>query len=173
MLKYYGIRDKELSLCILVVSSDIFCERLSDALYSCSKKQGIYKLVTYVSKRVQDVLNVNSYSHVDFVVFGIDTRNRYCVKEVEEDIMLMSTAFTLGRMCFVHDNSIKPFEMAVNFNRIRDLQRKYGGYVLAGSVANEAKCSYLAERILKLLSTVTGVYSGIPYIGCPGKKVEQ
>jgi hypothetical protein len=173
MLKNYGIRDKELSLSILVVSSDIFCEKLSDALYSCTKKRGMYKLVINVCKRVQDVLNVASNPHVDFIVFGIDVRNRGCLKEVEEDIMMISTAFTLGRVCFVHDNSIKPVEMVVNYNDIWDLQHKYGGHVLPGTVANEPKCLYLAERILKLLSTVTGVFSGVPYIGCPGKNVEQ
>jgi hypothetical protein len=173
MLKSYGIRDKELSLCILVVSSDIFCEKLSDALYTSAKKQGMYKPIIYVCKRVQDVLNATSNPHVDFIVFGIDTRSRGCLKEVEEDITVLSTAFTLGRVCFVHDNDIKPLEMAVNYNDVFDLQRKYGGHMLAGCVANEPKCLYLAQRILKLLVAVTGVYSGIPYIGCAGKNTEQ
>lgn len=170
MLKSYGTRDKELCLSVLVVSSDIFCEKLSDALYSCAK-QGTYKLIIHVCKRVHDVLNVASHPQVDFIVFGIDTRERDCIKEVEEDIMLLSTAFTLGRLCIVHDNDTKPMEMTVSLNDVRDLERKYGGYVLAGSVASEAKCLYLAKRVLKLVSAVTGVCSGIPYIVCPRKNV--
>jgi len=172
MLKSYGNRDGELCLCILLVSSDIFCEKLTDALYSCTKKQGIYKLLIHVCRRVQDVLSVASNLHVDFIVFGIDTRYRGCLEEVEKDIMLSSTAFTLGRMCFVYDNGIKPREMAVNYNDMWDLRTRYGGHVLPGSVANEAKCLYLAERIMKLVTTVSGVHSGIPYIECPGKIAE-
>jgi hypothetical protein len=169
----YGIRDEELRLCILVVSSDVVCEKLSDALYSCSKKQGRYKLLIHECRRVQDVINVAVNPRVDFIVFGIDTRVGSCLQEVEEDIKVSSTAFTLGRMCFVHDDGINPFEMSVSYNDIWDLQRKYGGYVLAGSVANEAKCIYLAQRILKLISTVSGVNSGLPYVWCPGLNVEQ
>jgi hypothetical protein len=169
----YGIRDEELSLCILVVSSDAFCEKVSDALYSCSKKQGRFKLLIHECRRVQDVINVAIKPRVDFIVFGIDTRVGSCLEEVEEDIKVSSNAFTLGRMCFVHDDGIKLFEMSVSYNDIWDLQSKYGGYVLAGSVESESKCLYLAERILKLISTVSGVNSGLPYIWCPGFNVEQ
>jgi hypothetical protein len=164
MLKSYGIRDEELSLCILVVSSNTFGEKLSDALYSCSRKQRMYKLLIHMCGRVQDVLNVSSNPHVDFIVFEIDTRYRCCLEDVEKDIMLSSTSFTLGRMCFVHDDKIKPLEMAVDYDDIWDLQSKYGGHVLAGSVANEDECLYLAQRILKLVSAVSGIYSGLPYI---------
>lgn len=169
----FGIRNEELSLCILVVSSDVFCAKLSDALYSYSKKQGRFKLIIHECRRVQDVINVASNLRVDFIVFGIDTRIGNCLEEVEEDIKASSTAFTLGRMCFVHDDGIKLFEMSVSCNDIWDLQSKYGGYVLAGSVSSEAKCLYLAERILKLISTVSGVNSGLPYIWCPGLNAEQ
>ncbi|PNF26229.1 hypothetical protein B7P43_G03718, partial [Cryptotermes secundus] len=165
MLKSYGIRDVELCLSILVVSSGTYCEKLADALYSCSRKQSKYKLLIHMCRRVQDVINSSSNPHIDFIVFEIDTRYRGCLEDVEKDIMLLSTGFVLGRMCFVHDNSIKPLEMVVNYNDIWDLQSKYGGHVLAGSVVNEAKCMYLAERILKLVSGVSGIYSGLPYIG--------
>lgn len=173
MLKSYGIRDVELSLSILVVSSSTFCEKLSDALYSCSRKQKKYKLLIHMCRRVQDVINAASNPHIDFIVFEIDTRYRGCLEDVEKDIMVLSTGFTLERMCFVHDNGIKPLEMAVNYNDIWDLESKYGGHVLAGSAVNEAKCLYLAERILKLVSTVSGIYSGLPYIGWPGRSIEQ
>jgi hypothetical protein len=73
----------------------------------------------------------------------------------------------------VHDDAIKLIEMSVTHNDIWNLQSKYGGYVLAGSVESEAKCLYLAERILKLISTVSGVNSGLPYIWCPGLNIEQ
>jgi hypothetical protein len=168
MLKSYGIRDVELSLSVLVVSSGTFCEKLSDALYSCSKKQSKYKLLIHMCRRVHDIITAYSKLHVDFIVFEIDTRYRGCLQDVENDIMMLSHGFILGRMCFVHDNGVKPLEMAVNYNNIWDLRSKYGGEVLAGSVVNEAKCLYLAERILKLVSTVSGIYSGLPYIGCPG-----
>jgi hypothetical protein len=168
----YGSRNKELCLCVLVVSSDEFCGKLSDALHNCSKKQGKYKLLIHECRRVQDVINATVNPRVDFIVFGIDTRVRGCLEEVEEDIRLSSIAFTLGRMCFVHDDSIKSLEMSVTYNDIWDLQTKYGGYVLAGNVGNEAKCLYLAERILKLVSTVSGVNSGLPYIWCPALNVE-
>jgi Centromere protein M (CENP-M). len=169
----YGIREEELSLCILVVSSDVFCAKLSDAIYNCSKKQGGFKLLIHECRRVQDVINVAVNPRVDFIVYGIDTRVVTCLEEVEKDIKVSSTAFTLGRMCFVHDDGIKLFEMAVSYNDVWDLQSKYGGYILAGSVASEAKCLYLAKRILKLISTVSGVNSGLPYIWCPGLNVEQ
>jgi hypothetical protein len=169
----FGIRNEELSLCVLVVSSDIFCAKLSDALYSYSKKQGRFKLIIHECRRVQDVINVASNPRVDFIVFGIDSRNGSCLQEVEEDIKVLSAAFILGRMCFVHDNGIKPFEMSVSCNDIWDLQTKYGGYVLTGSVASEPKCLYLAERILKLISIASGVNSGLPYIWCSGLNVEQ
>jgi hypothetical protein len=173
MLKSYGIRDTELCLSVLVVSSGTFCKKLADALYSCSRKQSKYKLLIHMCTRVQDVINAPSNLHIDFIVFEIDIRHRGCLQDVEKDIKVLSTGFILGRMCFVHDNGIKPLEMAVNYNDIWDLQSKYGGHVLAGSVVNEAKCLYLAERILKLVSTVSGIYSGLPYIGWPGKTNEQ
>jgi hypothetical protein len=169
----YGIRDEELCLCVLVVASDVFCKKLSDALYSCNKKQGRFKLLIHECRRVQDVINVAISPRVDFIVFGIDTRVGSCLEEVQEDIKVSSNAFTLGRMCFVHDDGIKLFEMSVSYNDVWDLQSKYGGYVLAGRVESESKCLYLAERILKLISTVSGADSGLPYIWCPGFNVEQ
>jgi hypothetical protein len=169
----YGIRDEELSLCILVVSSDVFCKKLSDALYNCSKKHSKYKLSIHECRRVQDVIKVALNPRVDFIVFEIDTRVGSCLEDVEEDIKVSSTAFTLGRMCFVHDGGVKQFEMSVTYNDIWDLQSKYGGYVLVGSVVDEAKCLYLAERILKLIATVRGVNTGLPYIWCPELNIEQ
>jgi hypothetical protein len=169
----FGIRNEELSVCILVVSSDVFCAKLSDVLYSYSKKQGRFKLIIHECRRVQDVINVASNPRADFIVFGIDTRNGSCLEEVEEDIKVLSTTFTLGRMCFVHNDDIKLFEMSVSYNDVWDLHTKYGGYVLAGSVTSEPKCLYLAERIWKLISTVSGENSGLPYIWCPELNVQQ
>ncbi|KAJ4445563.1 hypothetical protein ANN_12243 [Periplaneta americana] len=151
---------------VLIVGPSAICEKLSAALHEYSKKQEMYKLLVHSANRVQDVVLSDTNTHVDFVVFWIDTSNTDCLDKLEQDISKLDIDFTIGRMCFVHGSDVKPGEMAVSYNAVWDLKKKYSVYLLAGNTTNEAKCFYLAGRILKLMSAVSGVYSGIPYIDC-------
>ncbi|PSN36594.1 hypothetical protein C0J52_15602 [Blattella germanica] len=142
------------------------CVKLSKALHIASRNQGV-NLQVHICNKIQDLLDSDLHSQINFVVFGIDARNLNCLNKVKDNIKQLENFLKFGRMCFVNGYNVKPAEMAVTYNSIWELSIAYNVHLIKGNVEVESKCLYLADRILRLAALTVGVKTGIPFIECP------
>ncbi|XP_054263831.1 uncharacterized protein LOC128987135 isoform X2 [Macrosteles quadrilineatus] len=113
----------------------------------------------------------NQLSRVDYIVIVLDPRESTCITTAEDNISKIdSTYIEAGRLCFVNGAcGMRPADMGISLGHINVMSQKYSVMLINGDVLNAEKCLHLSSSIVRLVSIVIGVQTGVPMsVDIPG-----
>lgn len=158
----YGIRNNFAVISFLIVSTAEFCDNIAEGLLKAAFNNK-YRIFVHKCESISEVIATYKNLHVDFIVFGADSRLNNCLEEVEKNIFLVDQAFVLyGQTCLVHGNTIRANAMGVMRDKISEICNTYNLRLLNADVFVPEDCVYLGDGILNLAFAVLGHKSGFP-----------
>ncbi|XP_042649269.1 centromere protein M [Tyto alba] len=98
---------------------------------------------------------------IDLIVFMIDIKSKYSLKNVEASLAHVDISFFLGKVCFLVTGVGRVNHCSVEMNSIWKLQETYSSPMLFCELELEGIRVATAQRLLRMLEICAGLVPGV------------
>ncbi|NWQ82362.1 CENPM protein, partial [Columbina picui] len=98
---------------------------------------------------------------IDMIVFVIDIKSKYSLKNVEDSLAYVDERFFLGKACFLATGVGRVNCCSIDMNDVRKLGEKYCTPVLYSELELEGTRVTTAQRLLRMLEICADYVPGI------------
>ncbi|KFV58139.1 Centromere protein M, partial [Tyto alba] len=98
---------------------------------------------------------------IDLIVFMIDIKSKYSLKNVEASLAHVDISFFLGKVCFLVTGVGRVNHCSVEMNSIWKLRETYSSPMLFCELELEGIRVATAQRLLRMLEICAGLVPGV------------